>query len=184
MDSSPPITDIVDQLSSIDSFNDDDDRCHFNRRSKTVCNVTSNTCSQSDGKMVSRIVNLNQVTTANRGECPHSETGLVHFLMRRKNRVITLQWEPFTGFVSANGIQFIYVYQQLMNLPPYKIEQPLWINYNGIPRLTKVIIDPYNKNGQIAFQLSINLVDHPVHLQDTVEIPGSNIQWIIEEYLC
>jgi hypothetical protein len=48
-------------------------------------------------------------------------TGCVEFRMRRKNKVVSLQWEPFNGTMAASGVSYLSVAQSICNTPPYQI---------------------------------------------------------------
>src|SRR6056297_1989782 len=56
---------------------------------------------------------LSELTAENSGN-----KGYVRFLLRRKNKTVTLQWEPFSGKLTTNGIKYLKVTQTICNLPP------------------------------------------------------------------
>lgn len=110
---------------------------------------------------------------------PHyspSNSGYVQFRMRRKNKTVTLQWEPFSGAVSLGGRNWIEVNQRLTNLPPYPMTFPLLIDYKGLPRVTMVTINPADQY-HVRFYLSIS---DPVEVNDSFSIPASSVTWILD----
>lgn len=106
--------------------------------------------------------------------------GVVEFKMRRKNKTVTLQWEPFGGAVSSNGIAYLTVAQSISNTPPYKIAFPILIEYKGIGTTGVLIIDPHLKTGHIRiyFHSDTNIAD--TVMGDGFYVYGSCVTWIVE----
>lgn len=102
----------------------------------------------------------------------------ITFLMRRRNKTVTLQWQPFEGQVGANGITFLTVNQSICNLPPYPMMLPLKLFYNSSPREGYVEIDPHSTD-HIRFHLDF-FTNSPTCLGDTIIIPAQSITWITE----
>lgn len=107
--------------------------------------------------------------------------GAVEFFMRRKNKVTTLQWEPFTGNMGANGVAYLLVPQSLQNLPPYPMTFTFNIKYKSIGRSTFVEVVPDDKNGHIRFYLNADGTGTGVVMGDSVSIPGGCISWIVKD---
>jgi hypothetical protein len=118
--------------------------------------------------------------------------GGVQFLLRRKNKVVTIQWEPFTGAISANGVAYIEAIQTIHNLPSYPVEYPIFLTYLGQIRLAVLEIVPsppvpckdYNyscyKGGNIRFYLRSDKTGTGVNVNDTFSVPASTVSWIVE----
>lgn len=107
-------------------------------------------------------------------------TGCVEFRMRRKNKTVTLQWEPFTGIMSASGVAFLTVAQAICNTPPYLISTPIYLEYKSVGRVTRVDIDPGAKSGNIRFYLNTDGTAVGVNAGDTVYVHGGCITWIVD----
>lgn len=107
-------------------------------------------------------------------------TGSVEFRMRRKNKTVILQWEPFTGAIAQNGIAFLTVAQTICNTPPYPISLPIYIIYNGVGRITHININPHTKNGNILFYLNTDGSSTGISVNDTFTISGAAISWIVD----
>jgi len=107
-------------------------------------------------------------------------TGSVEFRMRRKNKTVTLQWEPFTGSLSASGVAFIIVAQSISNTPPYPISIPIYIQYKGVGRITNVTINPNAISGNILFYLNTDGSTNNINAGDSFTIPGGAISWIVD----
>jgi hypothetical protein len=107
-------------------------------------------------------------------------TGSVEFRMRRKNKTVILQWEPFTGSIAQNGIAFLTVAQSISNTPPYPISLPIYIIYNGVGRITHININPNAKCGNILFYLNTDGSHTGISVNDTFTIPGAAISWIVD----
>lgn len=105
--------------------------------------------------------------------------GSVEFKMRRKNKTVTLQWEPFTGTLTANGVSFLTVCQSICNTPPYPISIPIYIIYKGSGRITHVEIDPFAKSGNIKFYLNTDGSGSDINSGDNISFPGGSISWIV-----
>lgn len=106
-------------------------------------------------------------------------TGSVEFRMRRKNKTVTLQWEPFTGNLGANGVSHLSVLQSICNTPPYSVSNPMYIEYKGLGRVTHVEIDPFGKNGNIRFFLNTDGSSNGTVIGDLIKIPGGSTSWIV-----
>jgi hypothetical protein len=106
------------------------------------------------------------------------QTGCVEFNMRRKNKTVILQWEPFTGTLSANGVATLTVAQSIANLPAYTITSPIYIQYKSIGRMTRVEINPHAPTGNIFFYLNSDSSASGTVIGDVVTVPGGSVSWI------
>lgn len=106
-----------------------------------------------------------------------SNEGSVQVLMRRKNRVVTLQWEPFTCQLGASGLSYLTINQSIMNLPPYVIEIPIRITYNGLAKTTFFQVDPFSSE-QMRIYLDVNGLGTGNLIGDTVVVQGTPVSWI------
>jgi hypothetical protein len=120
--------------------------------------------------MVTPVTNL--FTTLNSNGC-------VEFIMRRKNKTVTLQWEPFGGSISANGIEYLTVTQSICNTPPYPLSFSIPIQYKAIDRTVKVTIDPHSKNGNIFYYLNTDGSAANINVGDSFYIYGGSVSWIV-----
>lgn len=110
-----------------------------------------------------------------------NECGCVEFIMRRKNKVVTLQWEPFSGVLTTSGIAYLSVPQTIANLPPYPIYIPIYIQYKDIYRQTFVLIDPFDvKDVNIKFYLNTNGTSLNINANDNVTVLGGAVSWVVE----
>lgn len=105
--------------------------------------------------------------------------GSVEFLMRRKNKTVTLQWEPFSGTLSSNGISYLTVTQSICNTPPYPVSDVIPIQYKGVDRMVKITIDPFTKNGNIFFYLNTDGSTNNTNIGDSFHIYGGTTTWIL-----
>lgn len=108
-------------------------------------------------------------------------TGSVEFTMRRKNKTITLQWEPFSGNIGANGIAFLTVTQSICNTPPYPLSFPIYLEYKTIGRITHITIDPHARDGNIKIYLNTDGSATDTNIGDAIFVPGSTITWIVDD---
>lgn len=107
-------------------------------------------------------------------------TGAVEFRMRRKNKTVTLQWEPFSGTIAANGVAFLTVAQSIWNTPPYPISVPIYIRYKDVNRITNLTLDPSAKMGNIKFYLNTDGTGSGINAGDIFYIYASSISWIVD----
>lgn len=105
--------------------------------------------------------------------------GTVEFRMRRKNKTVTLQWEPFTGAIGESGIAFVTVIQSIANTPPYPISIPISLQYKGTIRTTRIEIDPHAKSN-IKFYLNSDGSATDINLGDSLSVPGGCVSWIVD----
>ena len=110
-----------------------------------------------------------------------SESKCVEFKMRRKNHVVTLQWEPFSGIISASGINYLTVPQTICNTAPYPIYNTFYLKYKGSVRKGVIKIIPESKKGNIRFYLNEDLSANDILQGDSFKIYSSSISWIVEE---
>lgn len=106
-------------------------------------------------------------------------TGSVQFKMRRKNKTVTLQWEPFTGIMAASGVAYLSVQQAISNLPQYPISIPIYITYKSVGRITHIMISPAS-HINILFYLNTNGSPDDITVGDVFSIPGGCVTWIVE----
>lgn len=105
--------------------------------------------------------------------------GCVEFKMRRKNKTVTLQWEPFTGILASSGVSYLTVAQNISNTPPYVISFPIYLIYKGTGRITHIEIDPFVKTGNIKFYLNSDGSSNNTVSGDSISVAGGAITWIV-----
>jgi len=152
----------VCQPSTRDNCNRTDDRC--NERCD-LTNIKFNT-------MITPVTNLV-------GEYTHIPN-TVEFRMRRKNKTVTLQWEPFSGTMAASGIPYLTVIQSICNIPMYPMCWPIMIRYKDINIMTNVSIDPNAINGNIRFYLNTDGTGTGINIGDSFYIYSSGVTWIVD----
>jgi hypothetical protein len=125
---------------------------------------------------------FNSIITPITGLTPQfsGHTGCVEFRMRRKNKVVTLQWEPFSGSLSSSGISCLIVAQSVANTPPYPISFHVDIQYKGLDRSTRLIIDPHARLGNIRFNLNTDGSTTEITAGDAFIIYGGAVTWIVD----
>lgn len=127
------------------------------------------------------ITGFNTVVTPVKSLTPQyspSNSAAIQLRMRRKNKTVTLQWEPFTGATSQAGRSWIDVEQQVANLPPYSIRFPIQITYKGINRMTVLSIDPFDTISQIKFYLATN--GEEINTDENFSVYGGAVTWIVD----
>ena len=106
--------------------------------------------------------------------------GSVEFKMRRKNKTVTLQWEPFTGTLSSSGVSHITVAQNISNTPPHTISFPIYLVYKGVGRFTRLEIDPFLRTGNIKFYLNTDGSTTGTSSGDSISVSGGAVSWIVD----
>ena len=106
--------------------------------------------------------------------------GSVEFKMRRKNKTVTLQWEPFTGTLSSSGVAYVTVAQNICNTPPYVVSFPIYLVYKGTGRNTRVEIDPFARTGNIRFYLNTDGTSTGTATGDSISVSGGAVSWIVD----
>lgn len=117
------------------------------------------------------LTNLISITTG--------KSDMIKFKMRRKNKIVTLQFEPFSGQIAANGISYIVVNQTVCNLPDVILEYPIRIIYNGQAITSFLQINP-NSSEQIRIYLNISGNGSNVNIGDTIIVNGLAVTWITD----
>jgi len=105
--------------------------------------------------------------------------GPIQFYMRRKNKVVTLQFEPFSGIITQTGISYLMLAQTICNLPPYPVYGVYNIIYNGILRQCPIEINPANIQSNVLFYLNSNGTAENVNANDTISVKGGCVSWIV-----
>lgn len=105
--------------------------------------------------------------------CPNC----VEFMMRRKNKTVTLQWQPFTGTLSASGVCCLTVCQSICPAPPYMMSMPIFILYKGVPRVVQLTIDPHSN--LIRFYLNTDGSTSNTFAGDAISVPGGAVTYIV-----
>lgn len=106
--------------------------------------------------------------------------GSVEFRMRRKNKTVTLQWEPFTGTLASSGVSYLTVAQSIPNTPPYIVSFPIYLVYKGVGRNTRIEIDPFVRTGYIKFYLNTDGSTTGTVSGDSISVPGGAVSWIVD----
>lgn len=104
-------------------------------------------------------------------------TGTVEFRMRRKNKCVNLQWEPFTGIMAASGVAFLTVNQSISNTPPYPMNWSIMIRYKDVNRQTSISVDPHTTNGNIRFYLNSDGTGTDINVGDSFYVYASSVDW-------
>lgn len=118
---------------------------------------------------ISTITNVSSVTAT-------TNPGFVYFFMRETGGVITLDWEPFTATLNANGISSLVANGAITSLPPFPKQVTLRLQLRGINRLGYVEVNP-NTSAQIIFYLDFS-GSAVGNINDIVNIPSGTIQWV------
>lgn len=109
---------------------------------------------------------------------PYSGTEtLVAFQMRRKNLVVTLQWEQFSGTIGASGVSYLTVRQTICSLPSSPVRFPINITYNSIGKTTFIEIYP-GASDQIRIYLDPSGTGTGITQGTNIVVYGSAISWI------
>ena len=164
-----------DSTRSPQRCDDDDSRCD-DRRSR--CNDRSSRSNCYDPG----VAYFNTVITPVTGLTPQYSgiTGSVQFRMRRKNKTVTLQWEPFSGSMSSSGVAFLTVAQSIWNTPPYSISIPIYLRYKDVNRITHITIDPSSTTGNIKFYLNTDGSATGINANDAFFVYAGAISWIVD----
>jgi len=120
------------------------------------------------------------VTPLGRLKTPYSRDGGpngVAFTMRRRNDVVNLQHEPFSGELGARGKNHLAVTQSIGDLPPHPIDIPHRYRLNGVDRMGFIRVDPLDASSNLKFYFDMD-PRFTTEMGDTVEIPGNSISWI------
>lgn len=106
----------------------------------------------------------------------------VGFTLNRVGNQVFLQWEPFSGRLTTNGVAFLTVLQSITNLPQYNVTFPIYLLYKGVGRMTTVVINPSpaTPGGNIFFYLNTDQSTTGVAANDQVSIPGGGVSWVVE----
>lgn len=106
--------------------------------------------------------------------------GSVEFRMRRKNKTVTLQWEPFSGMISSNGVAYLTISQTISNTPPYPISFPLHISHKGVGKTTRIEIDPFTRTGNIKLYINTDGSSENISSGDNISVLGGSVSWIVD----
>jgi len=118
------------------------------------------------------ITPLTKVTT------PYSKHGeLVEFMVRRRNQVVTLQWEPFEGALGQNGVAYLSANNSIPSPPPYPIKLPYVLSYNSEFRSSHLMLDA-GAAVPLIFYLDGSESGSGTKMGDTISVPGGNISWV------
>lgn len=108
-----------------------------------------------------------------------STQGPIEFRMRRKNKVVSLQWQPFSGVITTTGISYLSLAQTICNMPPYSVYGIYNLEYNGVLRQAPIEINPQNIKSNVLFYLNSNGTSENVNANDSVIVKGGYISWIV-----
>lgn len=105
--------------------------------------------------------------------------GPVEFHMRRKNKVVSLQWEPFSAVITTTGISYLTVCQTIANTPNYPVFGVYNLEYNGVLRQAPISISGDCIKGNILMYLNANGTSDNVVANDSIIVKGGCISWIV-----
>ena len=106
--------------------------------------------------------------------------GSVEFRMRRKNKTVTLQWEPFTGSLASSGVAYITVAQTICNMPPYPVSFPIFLQYRGVGRVSNITIDPLTTSGGLKFYLNTDASSNDTNIGDSFYMNAGAVTWVVD----
>lgn len=106
-------------------------------------------------------------------------SGTVEFRMRRKNKSVILQWEPFSGIMAASGVAYLTAPQSISNTPPYPMSWPIKIQYKNVDRNTSISVDPHATGGNIRFFLNTDSTGTDITIGDSFYIYAGSVDWIV-----
>ncbi len=141
--------------------------CNNNNNCRPRCEV-SNECSF---KAI--------VTPATNVKTLYSNSTLVPVTIRRKNKVVTMQFEGFNAQINAAGTAYLTINQSIYNLPQYPTQFTYRVVHNGVAKSSFITIDP-NSSDAIQFYLDISGSGAGVNMGDTVIVYGTSITWITQ----
>lgn len=104
-------------------------------------------------------------------------TNSVRFYMKRKNCIITLQWENFSGIVASTGDSKLVFVQSISSLPNSIMSFPILVKHNGTKKMGEFIIDPFSSNGNLYIYLTLD--GAATQIGDSFYIYSSSISWIV-----
>lgn len=159
--------------SDYDTTDDTDDCIRRETESYRPCRAI-NFCNPDVASFKALITPLTELTPVN-----SKSVGPIQFYMRRKNKVVTLQWEPFSGKLSSTGVNSLSLAQTICNMPPYSIFGVYNLEYNGVLRQAPIEINPTNIKSNVLFYLNSNGTSEGVTVNDSVIVKGGCISWIV-----
>lgn len=109
----------------------------------------------------------------------------LQFLMRKLNKTVTLQWEKFSGKLSATGVGKITSTIPLPNPPPYELSFFIIVVVRGEERMGRLRVLPgqgtlATTNTYFEFILSSNPKE--MNFDDMIEVPASTVTWIVNTH--
>ena len=105
--------------------------------------------------------------------------GPIEFRMRRKNKVVFLQWEPFSGTITTTGIAYMSLAQTICNMPPYTVYGVYNLEHNGLLRQAPVEISPQGVKSNVLFYINSDGTTTGVVANDSVIVKGGCVSWIV-----
>lgn len=103
----------------------------------------------------------------------------IEFIMRRKNKTVSLQWEPYSATITTTGVAYLVLTQTLCNMPPYTVYGVYNLEYNGILRQAPVVIKPTNIKANILFYLNSDGSTNNVNANDHIIVKGGCVSWLV-----
>lgn len=110
---------------------------------------------------------------------PMNGYGPIEFTMRRKNKVVTIQWEPFSGKLTTSGIAYMSLAQSICNLPPYAVSSSYTLSVNGVFRQAQVVVNSKSNTPNILFYLNADSTATGIVANDSVVVQGGCFSWIV-----
>jgi hypothetical protein len=104
--------------------------------------------------------------------------GSISVYIRRKNKVISLMWETFSGFITQNGLSYIGFNQSMCPVSPYPIYKSVPISYSGKGITTIMEFNPHiEPQMRIYFNMDMQ---GSSKVGDTIKVYGGVIEYITE----
>jgi hypothetical protein len=99
--------------------------------------------------------------------------------MRRKNKVVSLQWEPFTAVITTSGIAYLSLAQTLCNLPQYPVSSSYTLSVNGVFRQAQVQVNTCHSTSSVWFYLNADSTATGITANDSIVVNAACINWIV-----
>lgn len=108
----------------------------------------------------------------------------VQFIIRKKGGTVILQWEPFQGVLTTNGVKYLEMAQTLPIYPPYTVTIPIYIEYKSVGRITHLEVPGQQTSVNpdvmtVKFYLNTDGSATDINAGDQVFVPGGAISFAL-----
>jgi hypothetical protein len=146
---------------------------NYNMPTQTSWGCGNQPCAAASRRILSSSITPLNITSS------YDNSQLISLIMSNNDGLITLQWSPFSGFITTNDTFELIIGQGIPWGPSYPIEKSVVMVIKGVKMIGSMIIGP-NVTSMTSTSFRIIFPQNQVaNMNDTFSMNGGTIEWFV-----